>query len=643
MLTSRGWWLFITAAVVATLGVAGVGYYSATVPVLGLTLLGWFLWEWGVFAAYSRGVAGRLTVCRELLQNGRVVPAAWAGVRVTVRVTVTPAAGVRVPFAVLRDRLPPGTVAADGRTDCGTPLRGRTPVVLEYALTPTAAGVLRFEGVEVRLADPAGFFRRRVFLRAAVEVLVLPPLTDDEGQRRGVKRFNSLPPPGVHRLRRPGGGSELLDLRDYRPGDPLKSIAWKPSARRDRLIIKEFESDVPVRCVLFLDASDGTRVGPPGETVVGRLAAVAAGIAQAAAASRDLVGLSVVDDAGSDYTPPARSHTHQIRLLRAIAAAAGRPPAGSVTDPVRLARHAFPLAAAVYPDLLERDVNSRPVGLYWLPVTDSLWLWAVVAVLASPALMLKREVADFVARAAAALTPAGKGWQALLVFLALPGVIAFSIWSLHGVRGLLAPRAPRVRRRKQLAATYALIDGSGPAGIERYLNDDEAFAARTNRFLAEHRTPPPVELYDAAGAYRYRSAGKVAALATALTRAVGRAHDNELYVVHADLVELADDLGTLLAAVRVARGRHHHVVVLVPWPADMPTTDVAEPPARSKAAGLTLGAVVRAAVVRQHHRRYAALRAALAAAGASVVRVGDGDSVRLVLDRLDRLRGSRVR
>jgi uncharacterized protein (DUF58 family) len=38
-------------------------------------------------------------------------------------------------------------------------------------------------------------------------------------------------------------------------------IAWKPSARRDRLITKEYESDVPVRCVLFLDASNGARVG----------------------------------------------------------------------------------------------------------------------------------------------------------------------------------------------------------------------------------------------------------------------------------------------------------------------------------------------------------------------------------------------
>ena len=106
-----------------------------------------------------------------------------------------------------------------------------------------------------------------------VEYPVLPPLRDDEGKQRGEKRFNTLPPPGIHRLRRAGGGSELLDLRDYQPGDPPKMIAWKVSARRDKLITKEFENDVPVRCVLFLDTSEGVRLGPPG-TPLARLADV---------------------------------------------------------------------------------------------------------------------------------------------------------------------------------------------------------------------------------------------------------------------------------------------------------------------------------------------------------------------------------
>src|SRR5437868_690293 len=126
-------------------------------------------------------------------------------------------------------------------------------------------------------------FSRRTFLRGPLEYLVLPPLTDAEGRQRADKRFSTLPPPGIHRFRRPGTGSELLDLRDYRPGDPPKMIAWKPSARRDRLITKEYESDVPVRCVLFLDTSESMRLGPPGNTGLTRMASVASAVAQASA------------------------------------------------------------------------------------------------------------------------------------------------------------------------------------------------------------------------------------------------------------------------------------------------------------------------------------------------------------------------
>ena len=97
----------------------------------------------------------------------------------------------------------------------------------------------------------------------AAEYRVLPPLADAEGHAPSGKRHNLLPPPGIHRLRRPGTGSELLDLRDYRPGDPPKTIAWKVTARRGRLITKEFESEVPVRCTLFVDASNSVRLAAP--------------------------------------------------------------------------------------------------------------------------------------------------------------------------------------------------------------------------------------------------------------------------------------------------------------------------------------------------------------------------------------------
>src|SRR5207237_8379223 len=117
---------------------------------------------------------------------------------------------------------------------------------------------------------------------------VLPPLAGARGHIPSVKRHNLIPLMGAHRHRRPGSGSELLDLRDYLPGDPPKMIAWKASARRDRLMTKEFESEVPVRCTLFVDASASVRVGPPGRNALARLVEIGAAVAQAHAPARAL-------------------------------------------------------------------------------------------------------------------------------------------------------------------------------------------------------------------------------------------------------------------------------------------------------------------------------------------------------------------
>ena len=663
MLTARGWWFLVGVGLLTLVGVTWLGTVTATVPLLGLTLLLWFAFEWVLFEARYRSSADRFVVSRELRQGGRTVPAVWAGATVTVRVAAETTGPARLPFVVIEDRLPPGMTAPDSGNRKAFDLRPGQPAVVEYPLAADSPGVLRFEGVTVRVADLAGLFYRRTFIRRPTEVLVLPPLTDDEGRQRGAKRFNTLPPPGVHRLRRPGGGSELLDLRDYRPGDPPKMIAWKPSARRDKLITKEFESDVPVRCVLFVDASNGARVGPPDRAPVVRLATVAAGVAQAAAGNRDLVGLTVFDEAGADVTKPARTRVHMVHLLRKLAEAAARLPDPGHTDADLLARYAFPVASEIYPDLLAKDVNSRPLGMYWIPISDTRWVWvhrpllylpwvvlAVAAGLLIPSVRpFSRAVVEGLAAVATSVAPQGLAIFALAAVIGLPAFLALIVGLYYGARGLLAPYAPRTARRKQLAALFAALDGAGPAEIERHRHDNRHFVTRATRFLLDHRIRLPLILTERHGRYRFRSEGKVAVLADSLVRSVSRARDNELYVVLADLAELSADVGPLVKAAKVARARHHQVLVIVPWPVDVSTPDDAQARATRRTGsaepkpGFRIGTLVKSVLAARYQKGYAAVRAALAKSGATVVRVEDGDPVQLVLDRLDRLRGSRVR
>src|SRR5262245_16164807 len=382
MLTARGGWFLVVVVLVLVIGAFVIPYFSVAPALLGITLLVWFAFEWTLFHTRSNAAVSRLRVTRHVFQGGREVPMLWAGIGFEVRVAVENPGPVGVPFALLEDRRAVATEHVSGSTRLFAALPAGERVEIVSVLKAPSPGVLRFEGVQVRVADLHGFFYRRVFLRDPVEFLVLPPLADDEGRQRATKRFNTLPPPGIHRLRRPGSGSELLDLRDYRPGDPPKMIAWKPSARRDKLITKEFENDVPVRCVLFLDTSEGVRLGPPGNTLLTRMAGVAAAVAQASAGNRDLVGLTTFDETQALGMAPARTKTHMISVLRRLADVSALQPGVSGVPPEHLTRRAYPLAQELYPELMTKRVNSMSFKRLWIPLLDRKYGWIALTVIA---------------------------------------------------------------------------------------------------------------------------------------------------------------------------------------------------------------------------------------------------------------------
>ncbi|HSQ57567.1 MAG TPA: DUF58 domain-containing protein, partial [Gemmata sp.] len=377
MVSTRGVWFLVVDVLVLVVGAFFLPYYSVVPALLSITLLLWFFYEWIQFHFRSNAAVSRLRMTREILQGGRDVPMVWAGLPFEVRVSVENGGFAGIPFVVLEDRPAVATERVEGSNHRFVRVGSGETIEIVYTLKAPSPGILRFEGVQVRVADYCGFFYQRVFLRDPVEMLILPPLADDEGRQRATKQFNTLPPPGIHRLRRPGSGSELLDLRDYLPGDPPKMIAWKPSARRDKLITKEFENDVPVRCVMFLDTSDGVRLGPPGNTLLTRLGGVAAAVAQASAANRDLVGLTTFDENGAKATSPARTKLHMISVLRRLAEASSLQPGVSGVPAEHLTRRAYPLAQELYPDLMAIKTNTMPWSRLWIPLLDRKWGWLV--------------------------------------------------------------------------------------------------------------------------------------------------------------------------------------------------------------------------------------------------------------------------
>jgi uncharacterized protein (DUF58 family) len=686
MLTSRGWWFLLVVLLLLANAVLGQYAMNALWPglhltalqpgilgLLPLTLLLWFLWEWLVFAIRAQMTVRQLTFQREVRDDHGPVSTLWAGRTFQIQVRLKDVGAIGFPYLVVTDRVPFGTVVGrigDPSSSDSAYEGALTPgqeVTWTYSLRCTAAGRMRFDGLAVQMSDLQGFFYRATFLAQPAEYPVLPSLVDAEGRPVGVKRHNLLLPPGIHRFRRPGSGSELLDLRDYVPGDPPKTIAWKVSARRDRLITKEFESEVPVRCTLFLDTSNSVCLGPPGQNALTRLVEIAAATAQSALDNRDLVGLCCFDEDGSRYIRPARGARHLIQVLNLLAAVAGRTPTTGDADLNTLLPLGYALAQEVYPELLRPDLNRFPFWLAWLwppprstvrrpTPADAVYAWlpyllpvyalvglVVLGVLFLEVLLLlnaaeARSVVSLLVLVAAA-------FGVIMAFFRIPAAYFFP------------ERRRMLRWRKRLAAVLSVRYDLAPGGLGVLLEDDERLGYYLQRFLAEHHVPYPLPLYDLHGRYLFAAPGKVTVLATALLRSVGKGHDNELFVLLADLLELTEESDPLMKAVKVALTRHHRVLVICPWPPGIPPPTMREEAAGGRAQALddatadstSLPEDGDAALLRtltqttteRFHGAFHRLRRSFARLGVPVVCAAQGDPVQLILERLDLLRDLR--
>ena len=670
MLTSRGWWylLFIFALLAA--GLLGQFAASALYPresvrltnllsvvLLGLTLGLWFAWEWLLFAVRAGRARHGLSVLRSVSDDRGCVETLWAGRTFQVQTDVIAPVGLKIAYGILDDRVPFGVEFVTGSARYEGEIDSAKRISINYMIRCPAAGLVRFEGIRAQYSDLQGFFYRESFLPASAVFRVLPPLADIRGHSPSVKRTNLLPPPGQHRHRRPGSGSELLDLRDYVVGDPPKTIAWKVSARRDRLITKEFESEVPLRCTLFVDKSNSVRLGPPGQNALAGLVQIGAAVAQACAGTRDLVGLCLFDEESAAWTPPTRGARHLVEIMNTLTGAAALAPQTGYAPVDSLLPVAYGFAQEVYPELLHPDINRVPFWLPWLlpqpPYTirgaaavDHLYRWL-------PVLLPIYWAAGVVGVVLACL-----GAASILDELRAPLLVSLLVMLFLGVGlPLIYIRIPSAfffpaRRRavvwrKRLAALFSVRYGLGPGGLGLLLEDDDRCSYYLQRFLSEHQVPYTLPLYDKKGAYLFAAPAKVKVLAESLLRAVGRGHDNELYVLLVDLLELSDALEPLLRSVKVALARHHRVMVVCSWPPGIPpprvsrekTEDDEMPGTDIETSGATVRSVLQKTTTKRFHRAFDLVRKAFGRIGVPVICAQTGDPPRLILDRLELLRG----
>jgi len=253
---------------------AAVLYYASTSEVAWLFLLAYWILALAVvsllYAFWNRGLSGELTVVstesgegspmeelpEQLLSSGPRVPV-FEGDRMSVRLRIKSRHGTRGPARMSGSVAGTDLSAATGRV----PKDGWSELRALGALRRGPVGV---RGLAVETGDPLGFFTHRSKGNDSELTLVLPRFKAlaDRPHAREMEASVAAP--------RAGSGTEMFGVREYRPGDPLRRIHWRSSARHGELIVREFEPPGVQTLGIFCDPSPPT---PEAADQIARLAA----------------------------------------------------------------------------------------------------------------------------------------------------------------------------------------------------------------------------------------------------------------------------------------------------------------------------------------------------------------------------------
>lgn len=309
-LTAEGRWL----------GLAGLAFMLAggALSAVGVAALGAFvLVLLAVAHVYAVLASHRIAAAKIALEGGEGAMKLWEG---------------RVSSVALALELPK-TIAVHS-IDLVPTLSESLEAKLEqiYDDLPIGDGTLRYElelrgvrlgdswlqGFDLAATVALGLYSVRAFVPCLLRTTVLPRhMSSAQPPLRATRAAADEQADLVHRERR-GFGMEIRELRDFQAGDPFKHIAWSASARRGKLIVREFESDLQLSIWLLVDCSPSMFWGPPGAAKIDHALDIAADLSRSLSSGRDRVGLVLHDHETRLVIEPGHGSAHLARLTQAL-------------------------------------------------------------------------------------------------------------------------------------------------------------------------------------------------------------------------------------------------------------------------------------------------------------------------------------
>lgn len=259
---------------------------------------------------------------------------AWTISRAQVRATTAPeqiatlGGEARVTFELTHRLARPLLLEAAFDAPPAVEVREATPTArapaggaaqLTVCAIPRRLGVHRWPDLRVRIAGPLGlaWWSRRLPVQLTLHAV--PDMLRGEVQRLGALAGGARSHAAL------GAGLEVLQLRDYRPGDALHLIDWKATARSGRLVSRDFAEDQHLDIVVAVDVGIGGAVRAGALDRLGHFCNIAARFAEYAVSQDDRVGIVLFADRPLAALAPARGARAVLRIRKALETAVVSP------------------------------------------------------------------------------------------------------------------------------------------------------------------------------------------------------------------------------------------------------------------------------------------------------------------------------
>lgn len=192
------------------------------------------------------------------------------------------------------------------------PARGRQAV--RYHLLPRQRGSFVLGDHHLRYRSPLGLWIRQQRIVASDAVHVYPDV-------QAVRTFELLAQKNreaahLRTSRQRGGESEFERLREYRRGDEYRSIDWKGTARRQKLISREYQLESNQNLMFLLDSGRLMTAETAGLSLFDHALNSTLMLSHVAARGGDNVGLMVFDNKVRMYAPPTGGANATARILK---------------------------------------------------------------------------------------------------------------------------------------------------------------------------------------------------------------------------------------------------------------------------------------------------------------------------------------